>query len=649
MLFVCTTSVVASYAAVPEWREEVNKIVGLTPSGVIAVQSEPEGASVLLNGTEIGETPLITREETGDYELRVELNDYVPVTREITVSNNERLDFSFDLRELYPDPYGNFSEYKSKLYGYEFKYPESYTLDREFGEESIVNLNSQDHNLRQLIRTESENLRMESELIYDYQELDTDFQTLFEINLNLASGSESNQNKNLIFGLNSDIDNDSEKSEVSTFSIKNVLEIDNLRKYVSENKSELKELSFLLVSDDPRIQYRGQIEVSDLETVSDEELADSILNAAYVANSIDYKPDQDLNNPDTKVEIGKRSELPVTDKVNDFEIDEDTRQLIIKKLINNGSEIESESIIAPFRIVHDKSLDNNWAVVEDKYRRLVLVHHSGEYFKVLTTNFDNDEIEANPQYNVYLSPDGKYLSFDRGWITLECDSIECIPNILSNEAAETRGLKNEYVIMDTETNSQFSYDSPERFSGLFEWSAEGDYGFKFERSDTQLILRSFDLSAINDAETSKDIVQEFRLDPEVAPVDGYTPQFSMNNPREGVMRFNEIEEIWTVELTSTDSETGLGTVERNQKLTDIEFATYQFPVQVQDKVIFQRSPDYYDLRTNSLKSLPVDGTSVRTRISEDLFVLSDYDYMTGEQSEKYTWNLKTGEVTEVDL
>ncbi|WP_320170686.1 PEGA domain-containing protein [Maridesulfovibrio sp.] len=76
-----------------------NMNVSLVPLfGDLEVTSEPAGATVLINGESVGNTPLSLPEfEYGDYRLKLVLDRYLPVTREFTLPKGGKINISESL------------------------------------------------------------------------------------------------------------------------------------------------------------------------------------------------------------------------------------------------------------------------------------------------------------------------------------------------------------------------------------------------------------------------------------------------------------------------------------------------------------------------------------------------------------------------
>lgn len=71
--------------------DDPNDTLGLKPEG--RVETTPPGATVFLDGVEVGKTPLKTRFRAGQSnEVRLELDGYFPVRRRVEVNTNEHVD-----------------------------------------------------------------------------------------------------------------------------------------------------------------------------------------------------------------------------------------------------------------------------------------------------------------------------------------------------------------------------------------------------------------------------------------------------------------------------------------------------------------------------------------------------------------------------
>ena len=74
-------------------RDETHQVTtSLRPvEGRLELNSKPEGADVRLDGVLIGQTPLSLQQDGGEYELRVEKEDFVTVTETVALTNQNRL------------------------------------------------------------------------------------------------------------------------------------------------------------------------------------------------------------------------------------------------------------------------------------------------------------------------------------------------------------------------------------------------------------------------------------------------------------------------------------------------------------------------------------------------------------------------------
>ncbi len=133
LLFLfCTTTTLASYIAVPEVRENIKNITSLNPSGILAIQSDPEKAIVYIDDKKMGETPFIKTISQGNHKIKLEKQGYETIKKDIFIDDNKRVDLQLQLRLIKPNLFSNFDNYESLLLGFNLKYPQNYQINEEF-------------------------------------------------------------------------------------------------------------------------------------------------------------------------------------------------------------------------------------------------------------------------------------------------------------------------------------------------------------------------------------------------------------------------------------------------------------------------------------------------------------------------------------
>jgi hypothetical protein len=126
ILVLFATTGVAAYVTSPSVKQDVAMALNIQQLSTIAVQSEPAGAKVLLNGHEIGTTPLITDYQVGEYKLTLELPDHELAEQTIALNADQRLDLSYNLLEVNPDIYADFKTQQLEREGIELRTAEGY-------------------------------------------------------------------------------------------------------------------------------------------------------------------------------------------------------------------------------------------------------------------------------------------------------------------------------------------------------------------------------------------------------------------------------------------------------------------------------------------------------------------------------------------
>jgi len=129
VLIACTTTGVAAYLGVPQVRQNVQLLVNPNATGTLALQSEPVGAAVYLDGQLLGQTPYIGAVRVGRHNLVLKVDGYQDVAQEISLNANQRLDLNYTLEAFVIDIYQDFKSLELSSFGISLRYPGDWEIE----------------------------------------------------------------------------------------------------------------------------------------------------------------------------------------------------------------------------------------------------------------------------------------------------------------------------------------------------------------------------------------------------------------------------------------------------------------------------------------------------------------------------------------
>jgi|GEM_PF-6206836 len=130
-----------AYFSFPGVKETVNDLVGIEETGVLAVNSEPDDATLYINGEFFGKTPFEQEMPVGNYSIRIQKEDYEDYFTPVKIKEGETEKIEAELVSLIPeDEYEGWFTYNNEELGFGFRYPGEWEISENGDQDYVVSL-----------------------------------------------------------------------------------------------------------------------------------------------------------------------------------------------------------------------------------------------------------------------------------------------------------------------------------------------------------------------------------------------------------------------------------------------------------------------------------------------------------------------------
>jgi hypothetical protein len=294
--------------------------------------------------------------------------------------------------------------------------------------------------------------------------------------------------------------------------------------------------------------------------------------------------------------------------------------------------------------IQDISLNREIVAILDRHGRLVVIDSRGEYMRVINDADNFNKAQENNliiNYQTYLSDSGRYLFYTLNHLSSECDGFDCVPTEVSTTELQEYGLENHWSIIDLTNSSNEVYRQAFEKTQIshMEWSENEEFSYLFDESKDPIKFIKFDLSnwVTNGWKTEYNYEYEGRYS-------NYGFQFDMYTENKGIWRIGE-SGVWEIMLNNQENR-----VEKVDKMTETSFASHQFPLNVDDRVLFKQVNEYYNLSEDVMKQYPEETLFWYAKLNtEGDYILEKVENLTSYRViGYYLWNEESNELTEID-